>query len=386
LRLYLLTDKYLPHMGGSTRFYHEWCTRLADTHEVCVITRTYSGAEQFDAALNYKVVRLPYIDIPKLRMPLLWLFIFVRTTWELLRAPRGSTMLLAGQILETGAGAWILSRLFRVPYLVNTFAEEINLYARWGWTRRWMRRVLTGSAAVTSISRYTAARIRELGLYERPIELVVPAVDITRFTGAGRAEVRQRLGLAQDVPVICTVGRLLKRKGHDTVLAALPRVLEQVPEAVYLVVGKGSEEARLRAQVQHLGLEASVIFQGAVDDGELEGFYSAGDVFVHPNREVDGDIEGFGLVFLEANACGVPVIGGDSGGAPDAIDHGVSGLLVDPTSVEAVAGALLELLQDGEKRQRMGEAGREWAGKFSWDHAAAQVNTLVTRAATYRRA
>ena len=174
--------------------------------------------------------------------------------------------------------------------------------------------------------------------------------------------------------VLLTVGRLQRRKGHDLAIEAMTRVRSEVPGVKYLIVGDGDERPRLEALVDTLGLRDTVTFVGTVKAGDLPACYGAADVFVHPNRVDNGDVEGFGIVFLEAAAAGLPVIGGNSGGVPEAIDVGRSGVLVSGTDVGELADAIVTLARDGERRRRMGEAGcRFVATKFSWERAAGQV-------------
>jgi phosphatidylinositol alpha-1,6-mannosyltransferase len=379
LNVILLTDSFAPHFGGSALLYYEWSQRLADL-PLNVITRDYPGAAEFDRSQNYRVTRVPFIDIPKLRIPLVWLFIFFRAFASLLKGSK-DTVIIAGQVLETGLTAYVLSRIFGVPYIVQTFSEELNGYGRWTLTRQLMRMVLNHAGGVISISRYCIQRLRELELYDGQPIRVAPAVDCSRFKGLGGAKTRARLGLVSDIPLLLTVGRLTRRKGHDKVIAALPRIRERVPNVRYVIGGVGPEEPRLRALVQAMQLQDEVVFVGKIPVEELEGYFSAADVFVHPNREVDGDIEGFGLVFLEASACGTPVIGGRSGGALDAIQDGVTGHLVDGADVQEIADRCCELLLDPQHRAKMGSAGKIWASRFNWDDAVAQVRSLLLQVA-----
>jgi len=163
--------------------------------------------------------------------------------------------------------------------------------------------------------------------------------------------------------LILTVGRLVERKGHDVVIRALPGIRRAVGPVRYLIAGAGPEEARLRTLAREVGCADDVVFAGHVDDRDLPLFYAACDVFVMPSRALEqrDGIEGFGIVFLEAGACGKPVVGGRSGGIADAVLDGITGVLVDPRSVDEVTGALTRLLQDRGEAARMGGEGRRRA-------------------------
>jgi phosphatidylinositol alpha-1,6-mannosyltransferase len=240
---------------------------------------------------------------------------------------------------------------------------------------------LRHAAIVTSISRFTSEHLSKLGVPAHRTILLYPGVTPENWAPTGKEQlIRERFGLAGK-RVLLSVSRLIPRKGQDVVLRALPEVLRRVPEAVYLIVGGGPEEERLRTLARTLGIEQNVRFVGSIPNSEAVDYYHAADVFVMPNRAMpNGDVEGFGLVFLEANACGLPVIGGRSGGTPDAIAHERSGYLVDPTSAAEVAARLVLLLTDSELRSRLGEQGRERVyEQFTWSatgrtlHAATEM-------------
>ncbi len=160
-----------------------------------------------------------------------------------------------------------------------------------------------------------------------------------------------------------TIARLVERKGIEVVIRAMPRVLEAVPDAIYLVVGTGPQRGKLERLASESGLEGRVVFVGRVSDEELLYYYGACDLFVLLSRTLadKGEMEGFGIVFLEAGACGKPVIGGKGGGTSEAIEDGVTGLLVDPLDVNEIAGTIVRVLVDGELARRLGENGRKRA-------------------------
>ncbi|EDY52517.1 glycosyl transferase, partial [Streptomyces clavuligerus] len=176
------------------------------------------------------------------------------------------------------------------------------------------------------------------------------------------------------------VSRLVPRKGQDTLIRALPAILAKVPDTVLLIVGGGPYEKELRALADNTGVAASVRFTGAVPWAELPAHYGAGDVFAMPCRTRRGglDVEGLGIVYLEASATGLPVVAGDSGGAPDAVLDGETGWVVRGGSPEESADRIVALLQDPELRRRMGERGRRWVEeKWRWDLLAGTLRELL---------
>jgi phosphatidylinositol alpha-1,6-mannosyltransferase len=192
--------------------------------------------------------------------------------------------------------------------------------------------------------------------------------------------VRARYGL-DGRPVIVCVSRLVPRKGQDTLLHAMPQVLQQVPDAALLFVGSGPYRDELDKLTHEQGLTDSVVFTGGVPHQDLPAHYAAGDVFAMPcrTRRRGLDVEGLGIVFLEASATGLPVVVGDSGGAPDAVRDGETGFLVDGRDVAAVADRLVQLLADADLRARMGKAGRAWVEReWQWDMLAAKLHGLLS--------
>jgi phosphatidyl-myo-inositol dimannoside synthase len=203
-------------------------------------------------------------------------------------------------------------------------------------------------------------------------------VDMTTFRpGAGGAAVRDRLGLAGRPVVIC-VSRMVPRKGQDTLIRAWPQVLAEVSDAVLLLVGDGPYAPRLRRLARQLAVHDSVLFTGPVPWPELPGYYDAADVFAMPcrTRRAGLDVEGLGIVYLEASATGLPVIGGDSGGAPDAILDGETGYVVH--DVQGVAARVIELLKDPGKARAMGEKGLAWVDReWRWELVAARLSAIL---------
>ena len=196
--------------------------------------------------------------------------------------------------------------------------------------------------------------------------------------------VRARHGIAADAPLVVCVGRLVPRKGQDTLIRAMPEVLADLPNARLLLVGKGPYGDDLQRLAKSTGVQESVVFTGAVPGDDLPAYYAAGDVFAMPCRGRRGglEVEAWGIVFLEAQACGVPVVVGDSGGAPESVRDGKTGVVVDPEDPAATAQALVELLSDDAHRKSMGVAAREWAEQWTWESVVTEARALLVLEST----
>jgi phosphatidylinositol alpha-1,6-mannosyltransferase len=246
-----------------------------------------------------------------------------------------------------------------------------------GWAalpaaRTILRRIGDSVDTVTYLGEYTRVRLARAlspGAAARMTRLT-PGVDTSEFyPGAGGKAVRERLGLG-DRPVVVCVSRMVPRKGQDTLIHAWPLVLATTPDATLLLVGDGPYRSRLERMARHLGVDGSVVFTGAPSRAELPGYFDAGDVFAMPcrTRRRGLDVEGLGMVFLEAAATGLPVVGGDSGNSADAIRDGETGYVVPGVSVADLADRLKRLLTDPCAAKAMGEKGLAWVHQeWRWE-------------------
>ncbi|MGY1785727.1 glycosyltransferase family 4 protein [Geodermatophilus sp. SYSU D00698] len=370
-RTLVVTNDFPPRQGGIQTFVAALLERRPPDSLVVLASRS-PGWEAYDARLPYRVVR--------------------QRTAVLLPTPataRAATALAAEHGCDTaffGAAAplGLLAPALRdagVRHLVGaTHGHETGWVALPG-ARRLMRRIAGGLDVLTYISEYTRSRLEPaLGGRTRLAQLS-PGVDVDRFTPAvdGTA-VRRRHGLGESPVVVC-VSRLVPRKGQDVLVAAWPQVLARHPGARLLLVGGGPDEARLRRAVADRRLGDSVVLTGPVTPDRLPEHYAAGDVFAMPCRTRRGglDVEGLGMVYLEAAAVGLPVVAGTSGGAPEAVRDGETGTVVpDPRSPDAVAAAVTALLDDPARARAMGAAGRVWVERrWSWTTIAAQFAGLL---------
>jgi phosphatidylinositol alpha-1,6-mannosyltransferase len=277
----------------------------------------------------------------------------------------------------------LAARRLGIPFAVVVHGNEVYGSSR----REELIAALSGADAVITVSRYALERLKELGLRAKRTEVITNGVSFKNFDPpeAGE-EVRRRLGL-EGKKVILSVGRLQAVKGFDSVIRALPRIIERVPEAVYLIVGSGPEEIPLWSLASDLGLEERVIFTGEVPHGKLgrreDAYYQACDLFAMPSREdpATGQVEAFGIAHLEAGACGKPVVGGLSGGTPEAVADGESGLLVDPEQPGRVADAVIRILTSPELARSMGETGRRRAEARQWSQVVMEYEDVLQEVA-----
>jgi phosphatidylinositol alpha-1,6-mannosyltransferase len=253
--------------------------------------------------------------------------------------------------------------------------------------RQALRRIGDHCDVVTYLGEYFRGRLAgPLGPHPRLVQLT-PGVDVETFRpDVDGFAVRARYGLAGR-PVIACVSRLVRRKGQDTLLHALPMIRAAVPDAALLLVGEGGYRNDLERLAARLGVADAVVFTGGVAHGELPAHYAAADVFAMPcrTRRAGLDVEGLGIVYLEASATGLPVLAGDSGGAPDAVRDGETGYVVDGRDVHAVAERLITLLRNVGLRARFGAEGRAWVEQaWRWDVQAYRLTQLLQSEGTAR--
>jgi phosphatidylinositol alpha-1,6-mannosyltransferase len=301
-----------------------------------------------------------------------------RAATELLRS-HGCDTVFFGAAAPLGLLAPAL-RAAGARHLVGaTHGHETGWVALPG-SRQVLQRIASGLDVLTYISEFTRSLLQPaLGSRTRLAQLS-PGVDVEHYTpGTDGTGIRRRYGLGS-APVVVCVSRLVARKGQDVLVAGWPRVLARHPEARLLLVGGGPEEGSLRRAISAGGLERSVVLTGPVASADLPAHYAAGDVFAMPCRTRRGglDVEGLGMVFLEAAACGLPVVAGTSGGAPETVQEGVTGHVVEPRSPEQVADTISGLLAAPDRARTMGAAGRAWVEqRWSWTTIATTFDQIL---------
>jgi phosphatidyl-myo-inositol dimannoside synthase len=369
VRTLVLTNDFPPRPGGIQQYVHTLASRLP-ADEVVVLASTWRGAEAFDAAQPFPVVRVPTsVLLPRPDV--------LRRAREVARA-EGCDRVWFGAAAPLGLLAARLRE--QLPRSVASTHGHETGWARLPGARQALRRIGTQVDVVTAVSDYTARLLRPALGRRAELARLPSGVDTDTFTPeADGAGVRRRLGLGERPVVVC-VSRLVARKGQDVLIRALPAIQERVPGAALLVVGGGPDLPRLQRLAVEAGVGDDVRFTGSVPWPELPAHYAAGDVFAMPCRTRLGgiDVEGLGIVFLEAAATGLPVVAGTSGGAPETVRDGETGVVVDPRSVRAVAAAVADLLADPDRATAMGAAGRAWVqSEWRWETQAQRLRALL---------
>jgi phosphatidylinositol alpha-1,6-mannosyltransferase len=379
-RVLIVTNDFPPRSGGIQSFVHALAARIPDG-QVVVYAPAWPGAPEFDARQPFPVVR----HSTSLMLPIPSV---ARRARDIL-IEHGCDTVLFGAAAPLGLLAPGLRRAGANRIVALTHGHEAG-WAVLPGARTLLRKIGDYVDVVTYLGEYT--RIRLARALSRPAAArmvrLTPGVDTEAFRpGAGGAAIRKRLGIPAQAPVVLCVSRLVPRKGQDTLIAAWPQVLAAGtgPGAgpVLLIVGGGPDAARLRRLAARLGVAGSVMFTGSVSWEDLPAYYDAGNIFAMPcrTRRAGLDVEGLGIVYLEASATGLPVIGGDSGGAPDAILPGETGYVVTGGDVAGLADRLIELLADPRGAATMGDKGLAWVDQeWRWDIVSGRLAEILADA------
>jgi phosphatidyl-myo-inositol dimannoside synthase len=373
-RTLIVTNDFPPRQGGIQSFVHALATRLP-RGTVTVYAPAWKGSREFDAEQPFPVIRHPtslMLPVPA-----------VSRRAAAIAREHGCEAVLFGAAAPLGLITPVLRRAGVRRAIALTHGHEAG-WAMLPGARTLLRRIGDEVDVMTYLGEYFRVRLTRALSPEAAQRMVrlAPGVDVTLFRpGSGGLAVRDRLGLAGRPVVVC-VSRMVRRKGQDTLIRAWPQVRAEVSDAVLLLVGDGPYASDLRRLARRVGISDAVLFTGPVPWAELPAYYDAGDVFAMPcrTRRAGLDVEGLGLVYLEASATGLPVIGGDSGGAPDAILDGESGYVVH--DVPGTAARVIELLADPGRARAMGEKGLAWVDReWRWELSAARLSSILSPAA-----
>jgi phosphatidyl-myo-inositol dimannoside synthase len=372
-RTLVVTNDFPTRQGGIESFVYALADRLP-ADEVVVYTASMPGDREFDDLLPFPVVR----DRASMLLPTP---VASRRIADVLRAEACDSVLFGAAaplgLLAAGLRAAGAQRIVGLTHGHETW------WARVPAARQALRRIGDGCDVLTYVSEFCRRRIGSALSTDVAVRMrrLAPGVDTEVFRpGVGGAALRERLGIEPDRPVLVSVSRFVQRKGQDALIKAMPWLLQSIPEALLLLVGDGPTRPRLERLVRENGVGESVVFAGAVPWSEAPGWFDVGDVFAMPCRTRKGGLEpeALGIVFLEAQACGHPVLVGDSGGAPETVLHGETGYIVDPFNPVGIAARAADLLGDLDRVRLMGEKGRAWVEReWSWEESVSTLRELL---------
>ena len=369
----LVTNDFGPRAGGIETFVIGLLERIP-RGEVVVYTSSQENSESFDRKWSdqygVEVIR----DKSKILLP----------TPRVIRNLKSEIRTRKLNKVWFGAAAPLA---FSARWLRKSGAEHIVALTHghevW-WSKVWpfswvMKEIARSIDVATYLGDFTRSAIAPRFSDPEKLIKIAPGIDTEHFKPRDTEELRRTLGLV-DRQTIISVGRLVHRKGQDRLLEALPRIVERFPNAALVFVGEGPHRDHLDTLVKRFGLERNVLFIGRIQYAELPEYIAIGDVFAMPSRSrlFGLEVEGLGIVYLEASACGIPVIGGASGGAPDAVRHGETGYVVDGNDVSEISERIIQLLEDRYLRESMGSAGRQWAvEEWGWQRWSEAFNRAL---------
>jgi len=377
VQLLVLTELFLPTKGGTAVWAAEVYPRLGGK-EVHILTAEVPGAAAIDAVHPNTIHRLDFGRVRWLRPESL--LVYVRLLVRSLRLaiqhhPKGIHALRA---LPEGLVALAVGRLTLRPVVIYAHGEELTTWGR-GAKYRAMRFALRHCDRVIANSDFTRKQLLDLGVRPEGIALICPGVDLLRFRpGLPCADLRSSIAIDAKEKLILSVGRLTRRKGFDQVIRAVAALVKSGLDVHYAVIGIGEDHDYLRVLAGQVGVSRRVHLLGEVSAEDLPRWFNACDVFAMPNRDIDGDTEGFGMVFIEAAACGKPSIAGAAGGTGAAVVDGETGHRVDSVRAENVERALANILDATGIAAAMGAKALARArSEFGWESVAERTRDLL---------
>ncbi|MFH1093238.1 MAG: glycosyltransferase family 4 protein [Candidatus Omnitrophota bacterium] len=372
----LITFDYPPMVSGIGTFFANVWKHLPEESHVILAPRAV-GFEEFDKVSNRRVIRYPNV----FRFRLLRILGLTYYGLKLILKEKVDVV-ICGVPFTLGLVGLILKKITGKPYYVFYYGGEYEKFLNKRSLFFILEFILKQAEIIITNSEFTSSEVKKFNINPAKVIGITPGVDIELFKpGLDAQDIKKRFSL-QNKKVLLTVSRLAKRKGIDTVIKALPEMIKNYPDIAYLIVGDGKEKEYLRKTAEEANVLQYVIFAGRVKDDELPLCYNVCDIYVMPNRQTDDwDVmEGFGISFIEASACGKAVIGGIAGGAADAVEQGKTGFLVDASNVNDVSQSILSLLGDAAKAEELGRNGRKRVEEsFQWKDRAGLLISLLKK-------
>ena len=365
----LITIDFPPQKGGVATYLSNLCQNL-DQGKIIVLANKQEGCEHFDNRQSYKIIRTKFFY--RLFWPA-WLRT-MRIVKKVIRQENIEQVFIS-HVLPMG----YIALLLKLPYIVSLHGYDVLNAQKTAWKKYWLLKILDKAKAIIVNSSFTRNEVLKLGIGDNKITIVYPCPNINpqNLIPAERQALQSELEL-HGKKVLLSVGRLVPRKGFDKVIEALPEVIKQVPNLVYLIVGNGKDKDRLQELALQLKVLDHVTMCRDIPDTNLPSYYDIADVLIMPARQIGSDIEGFGIVYLEANAFSKPVIAGKSGRVGDAVLDGQTGILVDPENVNQIAQAITKLLTDSDYALKLGQQGKvRVENDFQWQRQILKLKDLI---------
>ncbi|WP_417547398.1 glycosyltransferase family 4 protein [Marinobacter segnicrescens] len=366
-KILLVSEIFPPQHGGSGRWFWEIYRRFPQESVACLVGH-HHRSESVDRGFPHPVYREELANNEWGVRSWTGLRYYLRTWRIMAKLARKESVehVHCGRVLPEGLAALLLKLTHRIPYICYVHGEDVETAKTSRELKLLTSIVMRGAEKIIANSHNSENVLTEKwGVPKRKVVVMTPGVDIDKFH-PDISSPRPASWVGKTV--ILTVGRLQKRKGQDMMIRTLPELIKTVPNLHYCIVGDGDEREPLEKLAEELGVADRVEFAGEVDDEKMVVLYQHCSLFALPNRRVGNDEEGFGMVLLEAQACGRPVLAGDSGGTKETFADGVTGILADCSEPKSLYAAVHGLIKDGEKLNKMGSEGRKSvARKFSWD-------------------
>ena len=374
--LFIVND-FPPILGGQSTYLYN-LVRAFPVGKVIVLAPYQKNCQDFDTKQKFTIIRKHYLSrIPIIEKIFKIVIPFIHTLFILKK--NQVKHIHCAHVLSTGVMGMLLKKMFGQSYYVYTFSSDIMEFQKYYFIKLLLVSVLKNATKVVAISEYNNDKLVDLGVDPGRIIKIMPKIDFQKFSEPIDCNDMISKYNLHNKRIVLSLNRLVERKGNDTMIRAIAKVKNKVPNAVYLIVGSGEYENNLRELTSQLNLNNDVVFVSAASGQDIMKFYNLCDVFVMLSRELKekGDAEGFGIVFLEANACGKPVIGGNSGGIPDAVIDGETGILVDPMDIDQISEVVVKVLNDREYARKLGENGYNRAkSRFDWSCGIKEIEEL----------
>ncbi len=376
MNILFVTSNFPPRDGGIATFNYHICKALsARGHKVIVIAKRFQGSEDFDSRREFYIKRFN----GKVR-PTALQTIHKISSFALKKKIQ---IIFFGHFASTHwLGGVLVRKILKIPYVILVHGTEFSAYFhRFTRVDHWASGIVLRSASTIIVnSRATKKLVEDNGYPSGKIHIIHPGTDTDNFKSYKPApNLIDKFGL-KDKKILMTASRLVAKKNHRNVLQALLPVIQKIPDLVYLILGKGEEEGKLKELTKDIGLEKYVKFVGYIEPNKMPLYYNICDIFVMPSKTVDIDYESFGIVYTEANACGKPVIASRTGGIEDAVIDGFNGILVDPFNIREISESIVFLLTNQEYARKLGENGRQRAEKeLNWGMMGEKIEKILEK-------